>query len=366
MSNKKIGVGIVGLSAKGGWAATAHVPALRSLANDYTIVGLSASTKDSAHAAAEKYGVAFSTDNPAELAARQDVDLMVITVKVPFHRQLVEAAILAGKNVYCEWPLGNGLGEAEYLADLARLRGVRTFVGLQARSAPVIRYLRDLVSDGYVGKVQSTTLIASGGSPWNGTATRDSAYATDKTTGATMLTIPFGHTLDAVCWTLGAFGNAFGPLSASLATRNPVVNLSDADRAVYASGPDQIAVSGVLNNGVFVAAHFRGNRSRGNTNFLWEINGTRGDLVVTGGSGHLQFGMVKLQGGQGDFQSLTDLPVPAKYVSSSTSPNSLEHNVAHAYTHLLDDLRRGSRQLPDFDDAAATHRLLDRIERTAV
>jgi predicted dehydrogenase len=49
---------------------------------------------------------------------------------------------------------------------------------------------------------------------------------------------------------------------------------------------DQVAVRGVLESGAVASVHFRGGMSRA-TNFHWEINGTDGDLVLTGGSGHL-------------------------------------------------------------------------------
>ena len=40
----------------------------------------------------------------------------------------------AGKAVFCEWPLGATLAEAEEMAGLARQRSLKTIVGLQARS----------------------------------------------------------------------------------------------------------------------------------------------------------------------------------------------------------------------------------------
>ena len=55
-----------------------------------------------------------------ELARRDEVDLVVVTVKVPHHREVVTTALQAGKMVLCEWPLGNGLAEAEEPAALAR------------------------------------------------------------------------------------------------------------------------------------------------------------------------------------------------------------------------------------------------------
>jgi predicted dehydrogenase len=75
--NSKIGLGIVGLSATGGWTSLAHVPALANLA-DYEIRGLVASTPTSAKAAADKYGVRFWTDSSAKLASRPEIDLVVV------------------------------------------------------------------------------------------------------------------------------------------------------------------------------------------------------------------------------------------------------------------------------------------------
>jgi predicted dehydrogenase len=357
VNTKKIGVGIVGLSAKGGWAATAHVPALRALSDDCEIVGLSASSMASAKEASEKHGVAFYTDDPAQLAARPDVDLLVITVKVPYHRELTEAAINAGKAVYCEWPLGNGLAEAEALAALAEARGVKTFVGLQARSAPEIRFLKDMIAKGGIGDVLSTSVIGSGGPPWGGVATSGSVYATDRSTGATMLTIPFGHTIDGLSWVLGAFAD----YSATIATRRPDVALSDTGGTARATGPDQIAFNGVLDNGIVVSMHYRGGFSRG-TNFLWEINGTKGDIVVSGGIGHLQFGLIKLQAATGEDKALGDLAVPNEYITAPVGPGGMSYTVAHAYRAVFDDIRQGTAVVPDFAEAVALHRLLDKID----
>ncbi|MBV6702276.1 serine/threonine protein kinase [Kitasatospora aureofaciens] len=44
------------------------------------------------------------------------------------------------------------------MADLAHRKGLLTAVGLQARSAPPLRYLRDLVAEGYAGRVLSTSI----------------------------------------------------------------------------------------------------------------------------------------------------------------------------------------------------------------
>src|SRR5881397_484119 len=199
---KRIRVGIIGANPDRGWAAEAHIPALKSLSDDFEITALSTSRRESADAARKHFGVPAVFDNHQDLVNRADVDVVAITVKVPYHLELATAALEAGKAVYCEWPLGNGLAEAESLAALATKKGVLAVVGLQARSAPPVAYVRDLVRQGYVGEVLSTTLIGSG-MGWGPTVEPYNAYLNDKRNGATMLAIAVGHAADALCYCLG-------------------------------------------------------------------------------------------------------------------------------------------------------------------
>lgn len=357
-SNNKIGIGMIGLSARGGWAGRAHVPALQLLP-EYEIRALTASSPESAAAAAQRYNVPLYFTDPAELAARPEVDLAVINVKVPEHKRLVKAVLNAGTPVYCEWPLGNGLQEAEELAALAREKGVPGFVGLQVHGVPAVRYIRDLVASGYVGEVLSTTVVGSG-HRWGATADERGLYLLDPANGATLLSIPFGHTMEAVCWVLGEFRE----FSAVTANRLPEVTVEETGERVSKTTDDNIAVSGVLENGAVAAIHYRGGLSRG-TNFRWEINGTGGDLVITGDTGHLQFGLVAIHGATGDEESLTELPVPAEYITAPGELDDVPYALAQTYTHLLSDLREGTHLVPTFEDAVVRHRMLEAIEKAA-
>lgn len=362
ISHRPVGVGIVGLSASGGWAARAHVPALRALER-YELRALSASSAESAAAAGRQHGVPLTFAGASELANCDEVDLVVIAVKVPRHHELVTAALQAGKTVLCEWPLGNGLAEAEDLAEHARAQGVRTAVGLQGRSAPAVRYLRDLIADGYVGEVLSCTIVASGGS-WGAEIPAPSGrYLVDRANGATMLTIPAGHTLDAVASVLGELD----AITATLATRRRHVRDVKTGDLLPMTAADQVAVTGRLDGGAVTAIHFRGGLSRG-TNLHWEINGTDGDLVISGPSGHLQFSTVTIHGGRGADTTLSALAVPDAYhrvPALAGQEDSPGYVVAHAYTQLLDDLDDGTSLVPDFDHAVRRHRTIDAIERAA-
>src|SRR6266700_1001632 len=158
MPEPRLGVGIIGVSTVRGWAATAHIPALRALPNDEIRV-LSAHNAEFARAAGEVFGVSAVFSDHEQLVTRPDIDVVAVTVKVPHHRALVSAALAAGKAVYCEWPLGRDLEDTRAMAALAAEHGLRTVVGLQARQAPAIEFVQQLLRDGYVGEVLSTTMV---------------------------------------------------------------------------------------------------------------------------------------------------------------------------------------------------------------
>src|SRR3989442_8571653 len=200
--DKRIRVGIIGANPNRGWAAQAHITALKSLSDDFEITALSTSRRESADAASKLFSVPTAFDNHQELVNSPTVDVVAVTVKVAHHLELATAALEAGKAVYCEWPLGNGLKEAETLAALAKKKGVLAVAGLQARSAPAVAYVRDLIRQGYVGEVLSTTLIGSG-MGWGPMVEPFNAYLNDKKNGATMLSIALGHAADALCYCLG-------------------------------------------------------------------------------------------------------------------------------------------------------------------
>ena len=144
--------------------------------------------------------------------------------------------------------------------------------GTQARCAIEIEHLRQLVADGFVGDVLSTTLIGSGGN-WSGETVADHSYLFDKANGATMQSIPLAHTLAALVEVLGPFADVSG----RLVSRFETVKVIETGEVRPKTVPDQVMANGVLVSGAAVSIHYRGGLSRG-TNLLWEINGTKGDI----------------------------------------------------------------------------------------
>jgi predicted dehydrogenase len=361
MTGQRFRVGIIGLQPGKSWAARAHIPALRTLSESYEIVGVANTSLASAEKAAAATGLPRAFADVAELVAAPEIDIVTVTVKVPYHLETVKMAISAGKHVYCEWPLGNGLAEAEELVALARAEKVLGVIGTQARVAPEIEYLKQLIADGFVGEVLSTTLVARGGG-WGGfiPEKQNNGYLLERANGATMLTIPVGHTLAALRDVLGEVAE----VSSVLATRRAKALVVDTGETLPVSAPDQVLVSGILASGAPVSIHYRGGMARDGDGFSWEINGTEGDIRVSGPFGHTQLVPLSLKGARGDEKAFRPLDVPASY-RSGWPEDVVPGNVARIYARMARDLREGTRTAPSFEDAVAVHRIISAIEEAA-
>lgn len=363
MPSTRLGVGIVGLQPGRSWAAQAHVPALRALPDRFEIVGVANSSRSSAEAAAVETGIPRAFEDVAALIAAPDVDLVTVAVRVPAHFSVVKAAIDAGKHVYCEWPLGTGLAEAERMTALAQARGIVGVVGMQAPFAPEIAHAKRLIADGFVGEVLSTTIVGWGGALQGAGTIPDAktyAYLLDRANGATLLTIPVGHTLAALAHVLGAVAE----VSAVSATRRPTALVRDTGERLPVSSPDQVLVSGVLASGVPIALHYRGGEPRDGDGLWWEINGTEGTLRLSGPSGHtqmVQLALAGLRGNKGAYRPLAVPPCDHACWPGDVVPG----NVARVYAAMARDVRTGSHTAPRFDDAVALHRVLSAIELAA-
>jgi predicted dehydrogenase len=353
-----IGVGIVGASPQGSWAALSHIPALRALP-EFHIAALSTTRRETAEAAKQAFGVAHAYDNHTDLIADPGVDLVVVAVRVPHHREIVLAALAAGKHVYCEWPLGHGLAESIELAEAENTSVGRGFIGTQATAAPAFRYLADLVAEGYVGDVRSVSVIASG-MAWGAFVDQANLYSLDASVGATMLTIPFGHMMAGLDPVLGLPVE----VSARIAHLRKEATVVETGETLPLTAPDQVLVQGVYANGAPLSVHFRGGMSRG-TNLLVEINGTEGDIVATGLCGHVQMFPITLFGGRGAAQALEPLPVPERYGAGLALEDGLPLGVAQAYQRVARDIQTGAHEAASFADALRVHRLIDAVERAA-
>jgi predicted dehydrogenase len=300
---------------------------------------------------------------PNKLGQHPDVDLVSICVRVPFHHQLAMAALNAGKHLYCEWPLAATTEQAEQICDLALSKGIHHMVGLQARGAPAFNRVRDLVADGYLGKVLSCTMIITTPA-WGEEFTLDWAYMADRSNGNTLLTSPGGHSIDALCFCLGEFKE----LSSVVANQRQQIKIVETGETIEMTAPDQVLISGLLQSGAVASVHLKGGVANG-TAFLFEIHGTEGALAIVPADPRLetytQVSEFTVRGAQAG-KPLTDLSIPDGYRWVPPAvPAGLPFNVAQLYRRMAEGIREGTSVSPNFDLAIKRHGLLDAIQKAS-
>lgn len=199
-----IRVGIIGLSANStsGWAAGAHLPYLLSPRGQerYQIVALLGSTSERARQAVQYFKLPDpekirTYGSPEELAADPNVDLVVCSVRVDKHYDTIRPSVEAGKDVLVEWPLAENAVRAKELADLSKRAGGRTAVAVQARLAPYIVKMKELLADGAIGRVVNSQVNINSTPPGQDSDVIFSGmeYFGDKKIGGNYYTIVFGH-----------------------------------------------------------------------------------------------------------------------------------------------------------------------------
>jgi myo-inositol 2-dehydrogenase / D-chiro-inositol 1-dehydrogenase len=90
-----------------------------------------------------------------ELAASPGVDLIQISTPPFFHVQHLEAAVAAGKHVYCEKPMGIDIRQAQHALEIAkRVKPNQSVdVGFQCRNAPPIAAIAEKIRNHELGKM---------------------------------------------------------------------------------------------------------------------------------------------------------------------------------------------------------------------
>ncbi|MFD5249962.1 Gfo/Idh/MocA family protein [Amycolatopsis sp. NPDC058340] len=357
---KPIGVGVLGASPDRGWAVRAHLPAITASPR-FTLAAVATTRKESAEAARARFGALHAFTDPHGLAAHPDVDLVVVTVKVPAHVELVTAALDAGKHVYCEWPLATTAAEAAALAARASAARVRTAVGLQARFSPAIRRARAMITRGDLGTVQSATIYSSRGKG----STRDipgwTAYTYDDRNGAGLMEVLGGHTLDLVQHLLGPIRD----LSARTAIRSPDHRIAETGEPVTVTAPDHFLATAALGSGAIVSVHLHDGEVAAPRTRI-EIAGTEGNLALTSTAetspwaAQLQIGRLDLHETRPGRPEWTPVPVSADHASTLPAEAA---NVARLYHQLATDLRDGSHTVPDFHVAHSLHQLIEQAAR---
>ncbi len=124
---------------------------ITGLFREIELLGVCDLVRERAEAAREKYGVRKLYDTMQDAFSDPEVDIVLNLTRPYEHFEVSKAALLAGKHVYSEKPLGADLDEGKRLVALAEEKGLMlggapdTFLGAG------IQTCRRLIDDGFIG-----------------------------------------------------------------------------------------------------------------------------------------------------------------------------------------------------------------------
>ncbi|KAL2834028.1 hypothetical protein BJY01DRAFT_253265 [Aspergillus pseudoustus] len=343
-SKSPIRVGLIGLSAGGGWAPAAHLPYLQN-SSKYTITAVCNSSLESGRKALEQYNLdsAKPYDSVESMCDSDTVDLVVcvcVVVVVFSHYKLVKPALERGKDVYVEWPLCATTAESKELADLARERG-------------------EVLESGRIGRVLGSHIVGSSLSGETGNrADRRYLYFKERHAegvegnGQVALSIYTGHTMDFVASLLGQPVK----VAAQLQTTWPYVDIVDGDkeveRGVRKTADDYASLQGVTDTGVKYTYVLRGGDSfEPGDGLVWDIIGEKGQIRVTGASIMFNIGADNYEIRVKDYETGVIETVP---LHENLPLPLFAQNVGMVYERLAD-----GGFVPAFEDVVRRHEFLD-------
>ncbi len=97
-----------------------------------------------------------------DLLARDDIDAVSITTQDHWHALIAVAAAEAGKDIYCQKPLGITVAESQAIREAVRRCGRVFQTGTQQRSDRSFRFACELARNGYLGKIHTIEVAAPG------------------------------------------------------------------------------------------------------------------------------------------------------------------------------------------------------------
>lgn len=101
-----------------------------------------------------------------DLVALDDIDAVMIASCDHQHTTHLEAVAKAGKDVYCEKPLGMDFGRVKKACDAVKESGIVCQIGTQLRSLPSMTGCKELYKTGVLGNLSRVEQCRNGGQPY--------------------------------------------------------------------------------------------------------------------------------------------------------------------------------------------------------
>ena len=154
-ASERITVGVIGLGGRGTTVMTAFLAQ-----PDTQVVAVCDVFRNKREAGAQQVNERYGNQDckaymdMLELLDRRDIDAVLIATGDNWHSQASIMAARAGKDMYCEKPLGVAMTDSRGVADAMRRFGRVFQCGTQRRSIGNFRFAVDLVRSGKLGRLK--------------------------------------------------------------------------------------------------------------------------------------------------------------------------------------------------------------------
>jgi predicted dehydrogenase len=346
-----LGVGMVGA----GSMARHHLEAWHN-SGDTELVAIYNRTRAKAEQLAKQYEIPSVCSQADEIWSRDDVDIVSVCMPHNLHYPISMAAIEAGKHVFCEKPLAMTYPEARQMWKRAQDSGVKTGIQFGHRALPSLVRLRELVSEGFVGQIQTFE------ARWCFDLGSDPAFPLvwrfkKAIAGAGALGDLGVYAIDAARWLVGEFRGVSGRMRTYIKSRPIVPDGYSLDQVVQMfkekALPPAQGVATVDNDDVCVFVATFDNEALG----LFRTSRLDDDwgLRINGSQGMLRWEQPgnKLLGKRRGEQALAEIELP------KSQP------VATMVTQFIANIRNDTDLPPTFYDGMKAQQVLDAVIQSA-
>jgi predicted dehydrogenase len=353
----------VAVLGAGAWARQAHLPAY---ARDprCRVAAIADPQRALTEAAAAEFRIPDVAENAHDLIARDDIDVIDVCTPSATHFGLAWAALEAGKHVLCEKPVAFDYRDTARAHQLARSRGLKTKLGFTFRYSPAMRYMKELIDGGYVGR----PFIFNGfeqNSQWLDPATPLRQVDPDADQSELQVSSLEGYgapIIDLAMWFVGS------PIQAVVgALRNFIPQ-----RMVRATG--RMMRMNIDDGDIFLAEFANGALGSVQTSFVTVGNYPGLEARVYGSEGALICRLVEedgvaesLKGAKPDAVEFRDLPIPARLYPPGGSARESWRTLFYAnlVSSFVGEILAGDgRNEGDFDDGARVQEVINAVERS--
>jgi predicted dehydrogenase len=262
-----VGVAIVGA---GSIALANHLPGLALTGQARVVAVCDSDPKVLENAARAAQGARVFGDY-RDVMQQADVDAVVVATPNFVHRQIVLAAVAAGKHVMCEKPIALNALEAREMLEAAQHAGVRHMTAFTYRFVPAMVYLHHLVTSGALGEIHH--FRAQRFQDWG---TRPLGWRQiKKLAGSGKLGDMLSHRIDYAHHLVGPFKRLVADLRLFVPMRDG--QAADVDDWVAMMGEFESGASGVLESTKLATGRGEGHRGQD----IVEVNGSEGSAVYS-------------------------------------------------------------------------------------